>query len=77
VRALKAEDGRDIWLAGGGRLAARVADEIDELVLKVNPVVLGDGVRVFEGSGVARPLAMTGHKVYENGFALLRFRWAR
>jgi dihydrofolate reductase len=77
VRALKAEDGRDIWLAGGGRLAASVADEIDELILKINPVVLGDGVRVFEGSEVARPLTMTGHKVYENGFALLRFRWAR
>ena len=45
VRALKADPGWDLWLAGGGRLAAFLTDEIDELLLKVNPVVLGAGTR--------------------------------
>ena len=49
VRALKAEDGKDIWLVGGGTLAHTLLPEIDRLVLKVNPSVIGDGVRLFAG----------------------------
>jgi dihydrofolate reductase len=51
VRHLKAEQGRDIWLCGGGALAGTVAAEIDRLVLKVNPVVLGAGIPLFGGGG--------------------------
>ena len=49
VRALKAEEGSDIWLVGGGTLAHALLPEIDRLVLKVNPSVIGDGVRLFAG----------------------------
>lgn len=77
ARALKAESGTDIWLAGGGRLAATLVDEIDELILKVNPVVLGTGVPLFDGPVGPRPAEPTGHTVYPNGFALLRYRWPR
>lgn len=49
VRDLKAEDGLDIWLVGGGTLAHALLPEIDRLVLKVNPSVIGDGVRLFSG----------------------------
>lgn len=50
VRELKAEDGADIWLVGGGTLAHALLPEIDRLVLKVNPSVIGDGRRLFEGA---------------------------
>lgn len=49
VHELKAEDGKDIWLVGGGTLAHALLEEIDRLVLKVNPSVIGDGVRLFSG----------------------------
>lgn len=52
VRQLKAEEGRDIWLVGGGTLAHALLPEIDRLVLKVNPSVIGDGKRLFEGPPV-------------------------
>jgi dihydrofolate reductase len=74
VRALKAEQGKDVWLAGGGRLAAFLVDEIDELILKVNPVLLGAGIPLFDGLVGPRPVTLTGHKVYANGFALMRYR---
>jgi dihydrofolate reductase len=76
ARALKAEQGKDIWLAGGGRLAASLVDEVDELILKVNPVVLGAGTPLFGAIVGPRPVTLTGHKVYPNGFALMRYRWS-
>ncbi|HKA96047.1 MAG TPA: dihydrofolate reductase family protein [Streptosporangiaceae bacterium] len=76
VRALKAGSGKDLWLAGGGRLAALLADEIDELILKVNPVVLGAGTPLFGATIGPRPVTLIGHKVYSNGFALMRYRWS-
>ncbi|MCP9971791.1 dihydrofolate reductase family protein [Actinomadura madurae] len=50
VRELKAEQGdKDIWLAGGGRLAAVLLPEIDELIVKSYPVVAGAGIPAFAG----------------------------
>ncbi|MFC7488981.1 dihydrofolate reductase family protein [Knoellia sp. CPCC 206453] len=49
VRELKAEDGLDIWLVGGGTLARALLPEIDRLVLKVNPSVIGSGIPLFAG----------------------------
>lgn len=49
IRQLKAEEGLDIWLVGGGTLAHALLPEIDRLVLKVNPSVIGDTKRLFEG----------------------------
>lgn len=47
ARNLKREGGSGIWLAGGGSLAASLVDEIDRVILKVNPVLLGSGKRLF------------------------------
>lgn len=44
VRRLKHRPGAGIWLAGGARLAGAVLGEIDELVIKRYPVVLGAGI---------------------------------
>ncbi|MEV5570824.1 dihydrofolate reductase family protein [Spirillospora sp. NPDC052269] len=51
IRRLKAEDtGQDIWLCGGGKLAASLLPEIDEIVLKSYPVIAGAGTPVFSGA---------------------------
>lgn len=47
VRRLKQEDGAAIWLCGGGALAATLADEIDRLVLKRQPLLFGSGIPLF------------------------------
>jgi dihydrofolate reductase len=54
VRTLKAEEGRDIWLVGGGRLAHALLPEIDRLVLKQHPTVIGSGVHLFDGPFITR-----------------------
>src|SRR5699024_9147742 len=47
IREMKQQDGADIWLCGGGSLAGQLIDEIDRLVLKRQPVLLGDGIPLF------------------------------
>lgn len=49
VRELKTEDGLDIWLVGGGTLAHALLPEIDRLILKQNPSVIGQGIPLFNG----------------------------
>lgn len=50
VQELKSQDGLDIWLCGGGRLAGSLLPEIDAIVLKRYPVVAGSGRPVIDGS---------------------------
>ncbi|WP_151478184.1 dihydrofolate reductase family protein [Streptomyces albicerus] len=53
VRELKAEDSDfGIYLCGGSQLAGELIDEVDELVIKTYPIVLGSGMPMF-GSGFA------------------------
>lgn len=53
VRALKAEEsGLGVYLCGGSVLAGELLDEVDELVIKTYPVVIGTGMPMF-GSGFA------------------------
>ncbi|KHL10558.1 dihydrofolate reductase [Mumia flava] len=73
VRDLKRRPGRDIWLCGGGDLAAQLVDEIDELHLKVTPVLLGGGVPLFAG-GATLPVELRDTRVLGGSVVLARYR---
>lgn len=77
VRDLKAEtEGGDIYLCGGGQLAGQLlsAGLLDELLLKLNPVIYGEGIRLFgDYTGVVAS-ELSEKKLYDNGVALLRYR---
>ncbi|THG30998.1 dihydrofolate reductase family protein [Naasia lichenicola] len=76
VRDLKRADGADIWLCGGGRLAATLLPEIDEIVLKVNPVLFGEGIPLLGGT---RPvdLELIGVRPFEPGVVWQSYRIRR
>lgn len=67
VRRLKAEPGTGIWLCGGGVLAGQLAGEIDRLVLKVNPVVLGGGTPLFVDPVTAPTCRLERSTAYRSG----------
>lgn len=77
VRTLKRERGLDIWLCGGARLAGALYDEIDELILKINPVVLGNGIPLFDSARGPTMLELTDHKTFAGSVAIHRYNLVR
>lgn len=74
VRALKDDDGADLWLCGGGALAGALVDEIDRLVLKVNPLVLGGGVPLFAGDAyLPRTFDLVESTPYASGVTIAEY----
>lgn len=74
VRELKTQTGKDIWLCGGSDLATALFPEIDEMILKVNPILLGAGIPLFSGIIQQTNLELIDSKIYNNGFILLNYR---
>lgn len=75
VQRLKTEPGRGIWLVGGAELAGTLYDEIDELILKVNPVTARAGVPLFTGKNEPsrRRFTRPEHVVLDSGVVFLTY----
>jgi dihydrofolate reductase len=73
VRELKQEDGKGIWLCGGGQLAGALRPEIDELVIKLYPIVAGAGTPLFAGEFEPGFFELTESETFENGAAALTY----
>ncbi|GGV01298.1 deaminase [Streptomyces albospinus] len=73
VRELKAQDGMDIWLCGGGKLAAALRNEIDELIIKRNPIVIGSGIPLFDGPFAPTDFAAAGTRTFDSGLTITTF----
>jgi dihydrofolate reductase len=56
--AMVATGAQNVWIVGGGQLNAYLMDQglIDELIVTVVPVVLGNGIQLF--STLAHPVAL-------------------
>lgn len=74
VRELKSADGAGIWLAGGGNLAGELRTEIDELVIKRNPIVLGAGRPLVDGSFAPQPFDRISSRTFDSGVVVEIYR---
>ncbi|SDY49566.1 Dihydrofolate reductase [Micromonospora pattaloongensis] len=73
VHRLKKEDGLDIWLCGGGKLAGTLLPEIDELVVKLYPIVTGVGVRIVDGAFNPNRFTLTDRRFFDDGPVVLTY----
>ncbi|WP_433565497.1 dihydrofolate reductase family protein [Nocardia sp. CA-151230] len=80
VRELKREKGLGIWLCGGGELAQTLLPEIDQVFLKLYPMVLGHGRPLFGTAGhlpePARFRVLTS-RIFEDGVAFIKYSRVR
>lgn len=73
IRELKAEEGKDIYLAGGSRLAGALSSEIDELVIKLYPVVAGAGVPLYTTEFAPVHFALAESRALDDGAVILTY----
>lgn len=75
LQALKQQAGTDIYLCGAGGLAGFLLDQelIDRLIVKLNPVIFGRGIRAFGDSRKTADLGLVSAKTYTNGVVLLAY----
>ncbi|MDH6128206.1 dihydrofolate reductase family protein [Kitasatospora sp. GP82] len=71
IRELKQGDGLGIYLCGGAQLAGALLEEIDDLVIKTYPVVLGSGMPMFASDFRLTDFALASVRTFDNG-ALVR-----
>ncbi|MFG1808648.1 dihydrofolate reductase family protein [Streptomyces sp. NPDC049040] len=74
IEALKAQPGGDLALGGADLSAAFAAhDLIDEYLIYVHPVLLGEGKRLFPAAADRKGLRLVGTRAFGNGVVLLRY----
>lgn len=76
VQELKNESGTDIYLCGGGAFAGWLLEHelIDILKIKLNPLILGKGVRLFGNSTKELKTSLIGSQTYDKGLQIIEYQ---
>ncbi len=78
VRRIKSHDGPDLVLSGSCTLTSTLLEDglADEVVLAVNPVLLGDGKRFFADGTPPRSFELVSTKAMSSGIILTTYKVA-
>ncbi len=76
VSRLREQPGKDIWLMGGGEIIASFLDAqaIDEFVISVAPVFIGEGIPLLARRHRHVPLDLSSIDRFEDGVVQLHYR---
>ena len=76
VSRLREQPGKDIWLMGGGEIIASFLDEqaIDEFVISVAPVFIGEGIPLIARRHRHVPLDLHSTERFDDGLVQLHYR---
>jgi dihydrofolate reductase len=78
IRRLKASPGREIQVHGSGQLLRWLLerDLVDELNLRIYPVIVGAGLRLFAEQGPTHGLELVDSTITETGVTIQTYRLA-
>jgi len=76
VKKLKNKKDKAIWLIGGGEINTLLLKEnlIDEMIISVHPVILGNGIPLFRDVGDSKQFEMKSFKEYKSGLVQLTYK---
>ncbi len=71
---LKQQQGKNIWICGGASIVnqAKELNMIDEYTISVIPILLGDGIKLFDKSNITTKLKLKNTNTY-NGIVDLNY----
>lgn len=76
VAQLRSENGKNIYCDGGAEVIDELLknDLIDEIIISVVPILLGNGTRLFKDGRPEQVLDFVKAKTYETGLAQLHYK---
>jgi dihydrofolate reductase len=76
VRSIKSQDGPDLVLSGSSALTSTLLEHglADEVILIINPVLLGTGKRFFAEGTPAQTLELAGTTAFASGLILTTYK---
>lgn len=79
VKRLKSEKGKNIYCDGGAEIINELLknDLIDEFIISIIPVLVGNGTRLFKDGRPWQQLELLNTKVFDTGLAQLHYRRKR
>ena len=75
VKDLRSKPGKNIFVDGGAEIVNELIKDglIDEFYLSIIPIILGEGVRLFQEHGHEQRLRLESLKQFETGLAQLHY----
>lgn len=79
VNSLKNQAGKNIYCDGGAEIANELIKEnlVDEYIISVIPILLGDGIRLFKEGRSEQILKLVSTKQFDKGLTQLHYKRAR
>lgn len=76
VQQLKNGNGKDIYCDGGAEIVNELlkSDLIDEFIISIVPVLVGDGIRLFKDGRPEQQLELVNSKTFDTGLIQLHYR---
>lgn len=76
VQQLKNGNGKDIYCDGGAEIINELlkSELIDEFIISIVPVLVGDGIRLFKDGRPEQQLELVNSKTFDTGLIQLHYR---
>lgn len=76
ITELKNQEGKDVFIDGGAQLVNSLLKDnlIDEFIISVIPILVGNGIKLFEDERPEQKLTLINTKSYDTGLVQIHYK---